>query len=173
MLGLLITILSLYRKASASFLFPFYLHHLPALVVFISLIFQEAIVFVQSLSSLFARYTVLKTISLPFFTPITPIFTTNMHFSSTFAVSALLALTDAAVMGKRALSGEATFYGGNVAGGMCSLSTYTLPSNVFGTALSDSNWDNSANCGACVSVTGPGGNSVTAMALLSFSLFSN
>ncbi|RDL36156.1 uncharacterized protein BP5553_06768 [Venustampulla echinocandica] len=75
-----------------------------------------------------------------------------MHFSSTVAVSALLALADAAVMGKRALSGEATFYGGNVAGGTCSFSTYTLPSNVFGAALSDSNWANSANCGACVSI---------------------
>ncbi|KKY21734.1 putative extracellular cellulase allergen asp f7 [Phaeomoniella chlamydospora] len=60
-------------------------------------------------------------------------------------------------------SGEATYYGGNVSGGTCSFSTYTLPSGIYGTALSDSNWENSANCGACISVTGPSGNSITAM----------
>ncbi|KAH8667386.1 RlpA-like double-psi beta-barrel-protein domain-containing protein-containing protein [Tricladium varicosporioides] len=86
-----------------------------------------------------------------------------MHFSSTVAASAFLTLANAAVMGKRALSGEATYYGGNVAGGTCSFSTYTLPSGIYGTALSDANWANSGNCGACVSVTGPSGNSITAM----------
>jgi expansin (peptidoglycan-binding protein) len=59
--------------------------------------------------------------------------------------------------------GEATFYGGNLGGGMCSFTGYTIPSGIFGTALSDSNWSNSANCGACVSVTGPKGNKITAM----------
>lgn len=88
-----------------------------------------------------------------------------MLFSSALALPAFLTLANAAVLGKRALSGQATFYGGNVAGGACSYSTYTLPSNIFGTALSDSNWDTSANCGACVSVTGPAGNSITAMVL--------
>lgn len=86
-----------------------------------------------------------------------------MHFSSALVIPTFLALANAVVIGKRANSGEATFYGGNVAGGACSFSTYTLPSNIFGTALSDSNWDNSANCGACVSVTGPDGNAITAM----------
>ena len=60
-------------------------------------------------------------------------------------------------------TGQATFYGGNLNGGTCSFSTYTLPSNIFGTALSGANWDSSANCGACLSVTGPNGNSITAM----------
>ncbi|KAG9195952.1 hypothetical protein G6011_01073 [Alternaria panax] len=59
--------------------------------------------------------------------------------------------------------GEATFYGGNTSGGMCSFTGYTIPAGVFGTALSDSNWDNSGNCGVCVSVTGPDGNKITAM----------
>lgn len=60
-------------------------------------------------------------------------------------------------------SGQSTFYGGNLNGGMCSFSTYTLPSNLYGTALSAQNWDGSANCGACMRVTGPNGNSITAM----------
>jgi expansin (peptidoglycan-binding protein) len=60
--------------------------------------------------------------------------------------------------------GEATFYGGNTSGGKCSFdSGYTLPAGLFGTALSDSNWANAGNCGACVSVTGPAGNSIKAM----------
>lgn len=60
-------------------------------------------------------------------------------------------------------SGQATFYGGNVQGGMCSFSTYTLPAGIYGTALSDSNWQGSEPCGGCVSVTGPDGNSIIAM----------
>jgi hypothetical protein len=86
-----------------------------------------------------------------------------MRFSSAIVASASLALARGAVLGKRALDGQATFYGGNVAGGACSFSTYTLPSSIFGTALSDSNWDDAAECGACISVTGPDGNSITAM----------
>ncbi len=63
---------------------------------------------------------------------------------------------------KKLLSGQATFYGGNVQGGACSFSTYTLPSGLMGTALSSSNWANSANCGGCVNVN-YGGKSITAM----------
>ncbi|KAK4505036.1 hypothetical protein PRZ48_002999 [Zasmidium cellare] len=62
-----------------------------------------------------------------------------------------------------ALSGEATFYGGNTQGGMCSFSDYTIPEGIYGTAISDSNWDDSEACGGCVKVTGPNGNSITAM----------
>ncbi|TPX14638.1 uncharacterized protein E0L32_005330 [Thyridium curvatum] len=61
------------------------------------------------------------------------------------------------------VSGKSTFYGGNTQGGMCSFSTYTIPSGLFGTAFSGSAWDSAANCGACVRVTGPNGNSITAM----------
>lgn len=60
-------------------------------------------------------------------------------------------------------SGEATFYGGNLAGGTCSYSRYTLPSGLFGTAFSGAVWDNAAKCGACVAVTGPKGNTIKAM----------
>lgn len=61
------------------------------------------------------------------------------------------------------ISGEATFYGGNVAGGTCSYSGYTLPSGLLGTAFSGAAWDNAAKCGACVAVTGPKGNTIKAM----------
>lgn len=61
----------------------------------------------------------------------------------------------------RAYSGQATFYGGNTSGGHCSFSTYTIPSGIYGTAYA--NWDNSAHCGACISVTGPSGTKITAM----------
>jgi expansin (peptidoglycan-binding protein) len=59
--------------------------------------------------------------------------------------------------------GEATFYGGNTSGGMCSFTGYTIPSGVFGTALSDSNWAGAQACGQCVSVTGPDNTKITAM----------
>ncbi|EME47888.1 expansin-related protein [Dothistroma septosporum NZE10] len=73
-------------------------------------------------------------------------------------VSALVAFASTAA----ALSGQATFYGGNTQGGACSFSTYTLPSGIYGTALSDANWDGSEACGRCVKVT-YGGKSLTAM----------
>ncbi|TAQ84433.1 hypothetical protein B7494_g7241 [Chlorociboria aeruginascens] len=57
-----------------------------------------------------------------------------MHFSSTYIATALLSLVSGAVLGKRSLSGEATFYGGNVAGGTCSFSTYAVPSGLYGPA---------------------------------------
>lgn len=91
--------------------------------------------------------------------------------STLFGLSALAATAFSAVtpinldsrsLNPRSLSGQATFYGGNVAGGACSFSTYTLPSNIYGTALSDSNWDTSGNCGGCVSAT-YGGKTITAM----------
>lgn len=77
------------------------------------------------------------------------------------AVTPGITLDERAVV-RRSLSGQATYYGGNVQGGACSFSTYTLPSGLLGTALSDSNWDNSGNCGGCVQVH-HGGKSVTAM----------
>ncbi|KAM0556080.1 hypothetical protein ACHAPJ_006068 [Fusarium lateritium] len=55
------------------------------------------------------------------------------------------------------VSGSSTFYGGNLAGGNCMFSTYTLPSGILGTAFSGQKWDNGANCGACIEVTGPSG----------------
>jgi len=79
-----------------------------------------------------------------------------MLLSYALSTSAFLALVSAA-----SLSGEATFYGGNIAGGHCSFTTLTLPSGIYGTAVA--NWDGSANCGACVEVTGPSGNKITAM----------
>lgn len=60
-------------------------------------------------------------------------------------------------------SGKATFYGGNVSGEARSFTGYTIPSSLFGTALSQARWNNAASCGACVSVKGPNGNSVKAM----------
>ena len=66
---------------------------------------------------------------------------------------------------RRSLSGQATYYGGNVKGGACSFSTYTLPAGLYGTAISDSNWDTAGQCGGCVQATYQG-KSVTAMVSL-------
>jgi hypothetical protein len=60
-------------------------------------------------------------------------------------------------LGGESVSGTSTFYGGNLAGGNCMFSTYTLPSGIFGTAFSGQPWDNAANCGACIEITGPTG----------------
>lgn len=51
------------------------------------------------------------------------------------------------------MTGTSTFYGGNLNGGTCSFTTYTLPSGVHGTAFSGSKWNSAAHCGACVQVT--------------------
>ncbi|CAH0015806.1 unnamed protein product [Clonostachys rhizophaga] len=60
-------------------------------------------------------------------------------------------------------TGKSTHYGGNLNGGACSFNTYTLPSGIWGTAYSGQVWDSSAACGSCVEVTGPNGNTITAM----------
>lgn len=73
-------------------------------------------------------------------------------FASAALGAALPVSANPNTVAKRALSGQATFYGGNTSGGQCSFTQYTLLSGVYGTALSDSNWSNAANCGACVSV---------------------
>jgi hypothetical protein len=106
----------------------------------------------------------LHSVSIPFLTSHS--FQTHlatMHVSTVALTSVFLSLAHGAALQSRAFSGEATFYGGNLHGGTCSFSTYTLPSGIYGTALSDSNWVDAGNCGACVSVTGPAGNSITAM----------
>ncbi|KAK1815845.1 hypothetical protein LTR12_009730 [Friedmanniomyces endolithicus] len=82
--------------------------------------------------------------------------------STTLAAPTAPTSLDQRAVARRSLSGQATFYGGNVHGGTCSFSTYTLPSELYGTALSDSNWDDAGNCGGCVAVT-YGGKTVTAM----------
>ncbi|KAI1342514.1 RlpA-like double-psi beta-barrel-protein domain-containing protein-containing protein [Xylariaceae sp. FL0016] len=83
------------------------------------------------------------------------------------AVSSAIAGPVTQTLAKRASSavtGTSTFYGGNLNGGMCSFSTYaSLPSGIYGTAFSGSAWDTAAHCGACIEVTGPNGNSITAM----------
>ena len=76
----------------------------------------------------------------------------------------LTALTALAATTLAQGSGRTTFYGGNLNGGMCSFTTLPkLPSGIYGTALSANNWANSANCGACIQVTGPSGKSIKAM----------
>ncbi|RSH83336.1 uncharacterized protein EHS24_007014 [Apiotrichum porosum] len=61
-------------------------------------------------------------------------------------------------------SGTSTFYGGNLNGGACSFTTLsTLPSGIYGTAYSGAVWDNAAECGACIEVTGPTGATIKAM----------
>ena len=83
-------------------------------------------------------------------------------FSAAFAAVVPPMSIDERSAVRRALSGEATYYGGNVHGGTCSFSTWNLPSGLYGTALSDSNWATSGNCGGCVKVN-HGGKSITAM----------
>jgi len=93
----------------------------------------------------------------------TTLSTTVLHSatSRSTAKTAVPTSSNTALSGSN--SGQATYYGGNISGGTCSFSTYSLPSGIFGTALSDSNWDNAGNCGACIEVTGPSGNSIKAM----------
>ena len=62
------------------------------------------------------------------------------------------------VLSAAAVSGTSTFYGGNLNGGACSFTTMSgIPSGLYGTAFSGSAWNNAAQCGACLEVTGPSG----------------
>ncbi|KAK3701583.1 hypothetical protein LTR37_015437 [Vermiconidia calcicola] len=82
-------------------------------------------------------------------------------YLSTLLSAAVLLITAPFTLAKQ---GRATYYGGNLHGGMCSFSTLpTLPSNIYGTALSGASWANSAHCGQCLSVRAPNGKRITAM----------
>lgn len=83
--------------------------------------------------------------------------------SASTVVSTAPAATSSTVPTGKSNNGEATFYGGNVDGGMCSFTGYTIPNGLFGVALTSSDWDSGNACGTCVSVTGPSGNKITAM----------
>ncbi|KAL1865730.1 hypothetical protein Daus18300_007106 [Diaporthe australafricana] len=62
------------------------------------------------------------------------------------------------VLSAAAVSGTSTFYGGNLNGGTCSFTTMTqIPTGLYGTAFSGSAWNNAAQCGSCLEVTGPNG----------------
>lgn len=71
--------------------------------------------------------------------------------------------TSSSTSSSDSISGSSTFYGGNLNGGACSFTTYTLPSDILGTAFSGAAWDNAAHCGQCLEVTGPSGTPVTVM----------
>ncbi|TDZ28533.1 Expansin-YoaJ [Colletotrichum spinosum] len=60
-----------------------------------------------------------------------------------------------------ATSAVATWYGGNLDGGNCIFTGYTLPSGVLGTALSYTNYN--GNCGTCLNVKGHKGNTIKVM----------
>lgn len=55
-------------------------------------------------------------------------------------------------LARRSLQGPATHYEGNLNGGACQFTKYTLPAGVYGTALAVSNWNNAYNCGGYVCI---------------------
>jgi hypothetical protein len=86
-----------------------------------------------------------------------------MKFLSALLGLALPALVAAKDLSTEVVTGSSTFYGGNLSGGTCSFSTYTLPSGIYGTAFSGSSWNLAASCGSCIQVTGPTGKTIKAM----------
>ena len=52
--------------------------------------------------------------------------------------------------------GRATFYGGNINGGNCGMTGYTLPPNYCGVAMSSVTWAASMSCGSCIQATWKG-----------------
>ncbi|KAF4973829.1 hypothetical protein FZEAL_9208 [Fusarium zealandicum] len=84
-----------------------------------------------------------------------------MKFLSTLL--ALPALVSAVFLNNEVVTGTSTHYGGNLNGGMCSFVNYKLPSGIYGTAFSGSNWNTAGNCGSCIEVTGPTGKKIKAM----------
>ncbi|KAI0417439.1 carbohydrate-binding module family 63 protein [Xylaria grammica] len=88
--------------------------------------------------------------------------TTIIDVVSSATSSASSAAAAVPIAGSTAVTGTSTFYGGNLNGGTCSFTSYTLPSGVYGTAFSGSAWHSAAHCGACLQVTA-NGKSIIAM----------
>ncbi|KAI1323326.1 carbohydrate-binding module family 63 protein [Xylariaceae sp. FL0255] len=89
-------------------------------------------------------------------TTIAVVTTVATSATSTSSTAPVATPTGTAVSSSAAITGTSTFYGGNLSGGTCSFSTYTLPAGIFGTAFSGSAWDSAAECGACLEVTANG-----------------
>ncbi|KAJ5673717.1 hypothetical protein N7507_002844 [Penicillium longicatenatum] len=89
--------------------------------------------------------------------------TSSSSSSSSSRTSSSTSSSTSSASSSKETAGTATYYGGNLSGGTCSFSDYTLPSTLFGTALSIDQWDDAANCGACVAVKGPNGKTIKAM----------
>ena len=115
--------------------------------------------------ALIYAYSILPVI-LTFFYLYESLFPHTSAMFLTVLIACLPVLASAAPLFPRSNLGNATYYAPNLPTGTCSFSTYTLPAGIFGSALSDSNWDNAAKCGACVSVTVSKGKSITAMVSL-------
>ena len=62
-----------------------------------------------------------------------------------------------------ATAGQSSFYGGNIDGGNCLLTGYSLPANIYGTAYSGAAWNSAGMCGGCLNVVGPNGNTIRVM----------
>ncbi|EHA21207.1 hypothetical protein ASPNIDRAFT_213462 [Aspergillus niger ATCC 1015] len=122
---------------------------------------------VESSSTSIDQVTTLHSSSTVIVTEVVTATPASTSTSSTAASAATSSASSSSSSTSSALSseysGEATFYGGNVSGGTCSFTEYTIPSGLFGTALSSQRWDNAAECGACVEVTGPSGTKIKAM----------
>ncbi|WYZ34933.1 hypothetical protein EsH8_I_001209 [Colletotrichum jinshuiense] len=102
-------------------------------------------------------------VSVPITTPASSSAPLVEYAASTSSSASNPVASTTPISGGETKQGKSTFYGGNTSGGMCSFSTYTIPSGLYGTAFSGQAWDSAAHCGACVKVTGPNGNSLTAM----------
>ncbi|KAK3941011.1 RlpA-like double-psi beta-barrel-protein domain-containing protein-containing protein [Diplogelasinospora grovesii] len=77
--------------------------------------------------------------------------------------SPLTNFTSSNAVTARAVNALASYYGGNLAGGNCMFASYSLPPGIYGTALAGANWNSAAQCGGCLRVTGPWGNSIKVM----------
>jgi hypothetical protein len=69
-----------------------------------------------------------------------------------------------------AVDGTAQMTGGNLAGGTCMFSNYTLPPGIYGSTMSGPDWDAGGMCGGCLFVRGERG-AVVAMVHSATSLF--
>lgn len=72
----------------------------------------------------------------------------------------------------RAEGPRISYYGDdktNLAGGACQFSS--LPSGLYGAAISKSLWDGAGACGSCIKITGPSKKPITVMVSLSQECF--
>ncbi|KAH8909194.1 hypothetical protein BR93DRAFT_967198 [Coniochaeta sp. PMI_546] len=60
-----------------------------------------------------------------------------------------------------AIDGTAQMTGGNLSGGTCMFTNYTLPPGIYGSTMSGPDWNAGSMCGACLFVQGERGTIVT------------
>jgi len=88
--------------------------------------------------------------------------------STSFLAAAVLAALASRFDLAHAVKGTSQMTGGNISGGTCMFTNYTLPAGIYGSTMAGANWDSGLLCGACLNVQSKKGSAVVMVRTCSY-----